>query len=284
MPEQLRQQLALMLGEPVVGPMVTVGRGYTPAIRRIATLASGRTVFVKAAANENTANWLRAEQRIYGHLDAPFLAKRIAFSDGKRPVLVLEDLSGAHWPPQWRPGDIDAVRQTMSEVACSALAGLPHLDAAEFNRGWQKVAADPAPFLSLGLVSADWLAAALPTLIDAALSADLSGTAMLHCDLRSDNLCIRAGRAILVDWNFACIGNPTLDIAFWLPSLAAEGGGPPESILPDAPEYTALISGFFAARAGLAVIPHAPRVRHIQQVQLNEALPWAVRALGLPHL
>jgi hypothetical protein len=45
-----------------------------------------------------------------------------------------------------------------------------------------------------------------------------------------------------------------------------------------------LVSGYFAARAGLPTIPSAPRVRDIQRAQLGKALPWAVRALRLPPL
>ena len=71
-------------------------------------------------------------------------------------------------------------------------------------------------------------------------------------------------------------------LGLWLPSLAYEGGPEPEQILPDAPEVAAWVSGFFAARAGLPQIPDAPRVRWVQRRQLATALPWAVRALGLP--
>lgn len=282
MSEQLTIQLADLLGVKVEGPMVAVGRGYTPAIRRLARLADGRRVFVKAATNTSTAQWLRDEQRIYSRLSAPFLAQRIAFADGERPVMVLEDLSEAHWPPAWRPGDVGAVRAAMAAISAHSPDHIPPIDPSTFQTGWQTVAAAPAPFLSLGLVSAQWLSHALPSLIAATLSVDLSGDALLHCDLRSDNLCLRDGKALLIDWNYACLGNPDFDIAFWLPSLATEGGGLPESILPEAPGLAALVSGFFACRAGLPLIPQAPRVRHIQQAQLSAALPWAIRALGLP--
>ncbi len=269
-----------MLGVAVVGPMTPVGRGYTPALRRIALLADGRTVFVKAATNAYTTAALRDEQRIYDQLDAPFLASRLAFEDGALPVMILEDLSDAHWPPAWRDGDVAAVRATMAAVAAAPVSGIPDINRDEFI-GWRDVAADPAPFLQLGLVSARWLAATLPALIAAEDAADLSGTALLHADLRSDNLCLRGGQVTLIDWNFACRGSPDIDLAFWSASLTAEGGGVPEDLLPSAPQLAALVSGFFAARAGLPVIPQAPRVRHIQQVQLATALPWAVRALKL---
>ena len=101
--------------------------------------------------------------------------------------------------------------------------------------------------------------------------------------MRSDNICFRAhGSAVLVDWNLAEIGNPRLDIAAWLPTLVAEGGPPPESILPDAGPEAAFVSGFFAARAGQPPIPDAPAIRPLQLEQLRHALPWACRELGLP--
>ena len=85
-----------------------------------------------------------------------------------------------------------------------------------------------------------------------------------------------------MDWNLACLSNPNLDLGFWLPSLAYEGGPKPEEILPVAPEIAAWVSGFFAARAGLPAIPDAPRVRLVQRQQLETALPWVSRTLGLP--
>jgi hypothetical protein len=89
---------------------------------------------------------------------------------------------------------------------------------------------------------------------------------------------------VLVDWNLACLANPTLDLASWLPSLEMEGGPAPETILPGAGDFAAMMSGFFAARAGLPTIPDAPRVRAVQLQQLRSALPWAVRELGLEPL
>ena len=111
----------------------------------------------------------------------------------------------------------------------------------------------------------------------------LDGDQLLHLDVRSDNICFRAdGSAVLVDWNLAVVGNARLDVAFWLPTLVAEGGPTPETILPDAGLESAFVSGFFAARAGQPPIPGAPAIRPLQLEQLRHALPWACRALGLP--
>jgi aminoglycoside phosphotransferase (APT) family kinase protein len=139
------------------------------------------------------------------------------------------------------------------------------------------------PFLRLHLCSHGWLDQALPILLAASEAVVLAGDALMHLDVRSDNLCLRGGQAILIDWNWAVIGNPELDVAAWLPSLHAEGGPAPEEILPDHGPLAALLSGYWASRAGLPPIPDAPRVRELQLMQLRVALPWAARALGLPE-
>ena len=87
-----------------------------------------------------------------------------------------------------------------------------------------------------------------------------------------------------MDWNWATVGNPLLDLAAWLPSLHAEGGPRPEDVIGDgAAELAALLAGFFAAHAGKAPPEGAPTVRIVQLAQLQTALPWACRALGLPE-
>ena len=261
-------------------------RGYTYTGRWIVHLADGRSTFVKAAVDQQTAAWLRAEYRVYAAIHPPFLPRVVGWSDdGELPVLLLEDLQDAHWPPPWTPAHVDAVRRLLRDVAATTPpCGLGTL---EDNRaalqGWRDVEADPAPFLHLGLCTRGWLASCLPALRAAADAAPLDGDALVHGDVRSDNICIRDGRAMLVDWNWAVAGNPLFDLVSWLPSLHAEGGPPPEQILPGgAREITALIAGYFAARAGLPIIPEAPRVRQVQLAQLRTALPWAARALGLP--
>ena len=73
---------------------------------------------------------------------------------------------------------------------------------------WRDVAGDPEPFLGLGLCSAAWLDQALPAFLAASDPSLLDGDGLLHGDVRSDNLCIRDGQAVLVDWNWACCRQP----------------------------------------------------------------------------
>jgi aminoglycoside phosphotransferase (APT) family kinase protein len=149
---------------------------------------------------------------------------------------------------------------------------------------WREVERDPEPFLSVGFCSPKWLGANLPALRDAAEHAPFEGSDLLHLDVRSDNIALRDGRAMLVDWNHACIGNALLDVVAWAPSLHAEGGPPPEDVVrgDGVPEFAAVVAGYFAARVGLPPPETAPRVRVVQNEQLVVALPWACRALGLP--
>lgn len=215
-----------------------------------------------------------------------FLPRLVAWDDREQdPILIIGDLSTGEWPPPWGERRLDAVLAQIDALHDSA-ADIESFAEVHGNRNdsWKSVAADPAPFLGLGVATPAWLENALPCLIDYAGRCPTEGSSLTHWDLRSDNMCIVDGRARFVDWNLACLGNPELDLGFFLPSLAAEGGPLPEQILPDEPEVAAWVAGFFAARTGLPNIPDAPHVRSVQRRQLDTALPWAIRALDLPPL
>ena len=119
-------------------------------------------------------------------------------------------------------------------------------------------------------------------LLEVGRTCPLDGEAFLHLDVRSDNLCLLDGQAVLVDWNLAHVGNPLLDVVAWLPSLRLEGGPEPWELVGDSQGFAALMAGFFAGRAGLPPPPTAPTVREFQREQAEVALPWAARELGLP--
>jgi len=256
-------------------------RGYSVNEHWTVGFADGTRAFLKLASIHPSPQWVRDERHVFACVEGPFMPAFLGFEDGDEPMLVLEDmLPDARWPPPWHPGDVEAVLAALHEVAAAPLHGeLPRL-ADEDWAGWPEVARDPAPFLSTGVVSEAWLEHALPVLFEAAQQAPLDGESLVHCDVRSDNLCIRDGRAVLLDWNHAHVGNPAFDVAFWLPSLALEHGPAPDGFEVD--ELAPVVAGFFAARAGLPPPEGAPRVRAFQRAQLEVALPWACRTLGLP--
>jgi hypothetical protein len=261
----------------------TKSRGASDTAARWIVADDAHSAFVKIGATERTAVWTRMEHRNYAAMDGWFLPRVLGFDDdGSRPALALEDLSQAVWPPPWTDERIAAVLEALAAIAQTPPP--PHLLGLEihWDASWRGIERDPAPFLALGLCSPAWLERNLPILIAAADAAPLSGDSLIHLDVRSDNICFRDGRAILIDWNHAGVGNADIDIAFWLPSLETEGGPPPEEILPHAPELAAFVAGFFCNHAGEAPLPEAPHVRPLQLRQARMALPWAARALALP--
>ncbi|MFY9463075.1 MAG: phosphotransferase [Candidatus Sungiibacteriota bacterium] len=259
-------------------------KGYTTAERYVVQLENDSSVFVKAATDEDTAQWLRNEHRIYGAIKADFLPKLLAWEDGERPLLILEDLSAGFWPPPWSQERIARVIDTLKKIAAAKPpSGTPPLETFFKNQlGWEQVAADPSGFLGLGITSPQWLAKALPVLIKAERDADFSGDALVHMDVRSDNICFLGDRTLLVDWNWASVGTPRLDLIAWLPSLYSEGGPAPWDMTLDEQELIAVAAGYWASHAYLPLPREGSTLRQLQLAQLKSALLWAARALRLP--
>ncbi len=278
---QLQDRIQKLIG---VKPSVfqPIAGGYTPAARWLIYTDRGQ-FFAKKATTPLTAAMLRREGRAYLTVQGSFMPQLIGWEDHEsEPLLIIEDLSEAAWPPPWSSARIDLVLQQL-ETLHHTPAALPTFFEMHGERGrnWTRIAVEPEPFLALGMVSEQWVSHALPILIEAESGCSPAGNSLTHWDIRSNNLCFTAGGVKFVDWAEACLSNPKLDLGFWLPSLAYEGGPVPDTILPHEPEIAAWVAGFFAARAGLPDIPDAPFVRRVQREQLETALPWAMRALDL---
>jgi aminoglycoside phosphotransferase (APT) family kinase protein len=279
-------ELAAAAGGAPVGRRRVRSGGYgTNSSHWLVELADGRRTFVKVALDETAAEWLRQEHRVYSAVEAPFIPELVGWHDGKQTLLAIADLSDAHWPPPWASEQIAAVCAALDDLhETPPPDGLPRIsDERDWLNGWELVAEDAGPILSTGLCSADWLEHALPALLETGRTCLLEGEAFLHLDVRSDNLCLRDGHAVLVDWNLAHVGNPVLDIVAWLPSLKLEGGPDPWELVADSQGFAALMAGYFAGHAGLPPPPTAPRVREFQRRQAEVALPWAAGELGLPQ-
>jgi len=281
--ESLQQRIAHVMGRQPVAWRRAEG-GYTPAQRWIVTFEDGSSCFAKVAVNDWTADALRSEYtRVYSRIQARFLPELLGWNDHPvEPLLLIEDLSTAFWPPPWTMSQVEAVCSTLEAIRGTNLDNLPLLEDDPICRDWWcQVEEQPDLFLALSLVSNDWLSRSFPILKRASESAPFHGDDLVHFDVRSDNLCFDGDRVVLIDWNFAARGNRDVNIATWLPSLHAEGGPAPEAILPNHAELAAWMSGYWSWNAAH---PGPERLRQLQLSQLRSALPWAVRALGLPPL
>ena len=113
---QRSERLANLIGRQPAS-WSSVGRGYTPAERWVVAFDDGSTAFVKIGVTPDTSEWLRVEHRMYSRTEASWLPEFVGWDDdGDAPILVLENLSGARWPPPWEPGNVDAVLKALGGV------------------------------------------------------------------------------------------------------------------------------------------------------------------------
>jgi phosphotransferase family enzyme len=226
--------------------------GYTRADKWLASLSDGRRVFVK------TGQDVEREGRLLEELEAPFMPALHGWSPGgEEAVLVLEDLSAAIWPPPY-PDDTMPLFDALTGAAALSAPDWLRPIAPHDEESWKAVVADPEPFLELGLCSRAWLERAAPELLAAEQHAEFEGAGLVHFDVWSGNVCFTERGAVLVDWALARRGNPSLDVAFALLSVRAEGGMRPAAMeLDDEPAWAAYLSGSFAARAPLP-LPTGP--------------------------
>jgi hypothetical protein len=248
---------------------VTSG-GYTRARKWRVRLDDGTYVFAKEAPATEVA--------VYESVHADFLPGVHEIRDG---VLLLEELSDAHWPPPY-PDDVMPLFAALDEVAATPPPALPRLQ--QVSR-WQAIADDPRPLLALGLCSSEWLEHALPALIEAEARVPMTGDALVHYDVWARNLCFAERGAVLVDWGMARIGNPRIDVAFALLSLLVEGAGASLPAVEDEPALAAYVTGVVATEAPLPIPEWAApgtNIREDQKSDLAVALPWVAELLGRP--
>lgn len=278
----LERVKALMKSAPV--EWREMKKGYTSAETWVMRFDNGASAFVKHATDEQTATWLKSEQSVYEFVQRDFLPELIAWDGKDFPILVLEDLSHARTVPPWTKHDIDRVFELLDMLAQTKLPEIFRslTDYPEPFNGWREIEKDPLAFLKSGFATAHWLEQALPGLVEAETTAELQGDSLVHTDFRSDNIFFRRDHALLIDWNWACKGNPKFDLVSWLPTLHTEGGPPPWDFTLDEPNLIALQAGYLANRVSKPPPELNEAIVRMQEKQLRSALPWAAKALGLP--
>ena len=238
LPQYLKKVVEDRLGQRIIF-WTKPDCGLSSAIRYSLLLEDKTKVFIKAATDSETEEWLRTEHLVLASYNEDFMPAIVGWIDepGSYPVLITQDFSDAYWAAGkngvcWRNGDIDLLLDTVKKL--STVKG--HLSLSKLKNSnakvWTKIAENPDEFLQLKVCSKNWLMQSIDYLIEAENNLDNTGEVLVHGDVRSDNICINKPRVIFVDWSNAGIGSVDHDLANLLPTLHLEGGPTPYQIMP----------------------------------------------------
>ena len=300
-PGRVRAAIEAWLEDRVVAAESTAG-GFSPGLAARLRTRDGRRVFVKAIGpepNPDSPAMHRREVEVVRALpsEAPVPRLLWSYDEGEEGwvVLVFEDVDGRSPAEPWRPEELDRVLDALTALADlltpSPLPrkkiGSPKDWPIVAGGHWRKLAEGPPARLD------NWSARHLDRLAE--LEADApdaaAGDTLLHLDLRADNLLLTPDRVVVVDWPHARVGAPWVDGLFFAPSVAMQGGPPPEELLsrypparhadPDA--ITALvcaIAGFFVGEGLKPAPPGLPTLRPFQAAQGEVARRWLAQRTG----
>lgn len=291
-PLDVRRGIETVLGAPVVIERSQPG-GFSPGLASRLRLADGRRVFVKAVGRErnpDSPGLHRREVAVMAALPDGLPVPRLLghYDDGDWVAVVQEDVPGVHPVEPWRPDEMERVCVALADLAerltPSPIPAPPiaQLDESMF-RGWRTLALDPRPAAAFD----PWVRDHLDLLADAEARwvPAAAGQALVHVDVRADNLLLTADRVVVVDWPHARIGASWLDLLFFLPSAAMHGGVDPERLWAtypparaaapgDVTAVLAALTGFFLHSSLLPPPLRLERVRAFQRAQGDAALHW----------
>lgn len=298
----VRAQVPAVLGSEVVRAR-SAESGFGNGFAGVLTLADRRQVFAKLAArsvNPFAAASHREEIVVLEQMPAAAPVPQLvaAFDteleiDGARDTwvgVVTEHVPG-RWPDPRRADDLERLETLtveLSQLDPCPIPGLPRRvdDAGTFGR-WDGPGASAVDLGSYGSglvdnldrirgVAADW-------------SAAMDGTALLHGDLRPDNVVTTEVRAFAVDWPAACIGAAWTDALLMVPALTLMRGAPdPARFLQRHPVLSevdpAAVDAALAASLGYFVTsslaptpPGLPTIRAFQRAQADSVLAWLLQ-------
>jgi aminoglycoside phosphotransferase (APT) family kinase protein len=289
-PAALRAAAEQRLGGRVTAAVTQPG-GFSPGAAARLELEDGRRAFAKAVGpelNPDSPGIYRAEARIAAALPAAVPAPRFlgVLEDGGWVLLLFEDIDGSAPACPWRRAELDRVLAAVTDLAAAltpAPLAAPAVGAAHQASftGWRRLARAPGAGLD------PWARKHLARLaeLEAGWAAAARGGSLVHSDLRSDNILLTADRVVFVDWPWACRGASWFDLVAMLPSVALEGGPPPEEVAAGHPltraaepaavtAVVAALAGYFAYQSRQPDPPGIPAVRAFQAAQGKVALDW----------
>ena len=224
-PGRVRAAVEARLDSPVVSA-ASQSAGFSPGVAARLRTADGRRVFAKAAGpepNPLTPTAHRQEARVAAALPEEAPVPRLLWphdeGEGGWIVLVFEDVEGRNPAVPWRAEELDETLETL--VALSELLTPSPLPpdavgaAGEWSvisgASWRRLRKDrPARLDAWSTRHLDRLAD-----LEAEAPSAVAGDALLHLDVRADNLLLTPERVLVVDWPHARVGAPWVDMVFF---------------------------------------------------------------------
>jgi aminoglycoside phosphotransferase (APT) family kinase protein len=319
-PARLRAKVEAMLGDAVVEAVTQTG-GFSPGAAARLRLAGGGRAFVKAVSpeqNPDTPALYRTEARVAAALPATVPSPRLlgTLDEDGWIVLVFEDVDGTMPELPWDPDVLARVVETLAAMAVALdPAPLPAPTAVERYADkfveWRRLVMvrdgaesassntdalagtetpDPLAWLdSWARRNLDRLAA-----LEAAAPQAATGTALVHMDIRADNLLVTsAGDVVVVDWPWALTGAPWLDLALLAMSVWMHGGRDAARVVTDhalllaadQDDVSAVVAAFAGLLLGRSREPAPvglPTLRALQGAVGTAALDWLKARIDEP--
>lgn len=300
LPAAVRGLVEQALGSPVVTAADQRG-GFSPGVAARVTTETGGRAFLKAcstAVNPGSVQLFAQEARVLDMLphqvDAPGLVGHLEqpVGDTQWGILLTEDIEGRQPRTPWKPAELAAALTAYQHLASISLPAGLNLPTLADALAWEttlmaKVDADPPAALD------PWVGAHAHdlTALAARARAALAGGALVHLDARSDNLLITpSGSVRIVDWPWACIGAPWMDVlnlalnakvydhdADVQPLLEAirESGANDDAV----DSVLAALTGYFWYVATQPPPPGLPTLRSFQLAQAQALSRWLATRL-----
>jgi hypothetical protein len=288
-------------GAPVAGA-VTRPEGFSPAVAAVVDFENGSRAFVKAVnreANPDSPGMYRREARTAAQLPSRRWAPRLlwTYDDDEWVALAFEPVDGSSPHLPWEEADLGRVLDALTRLASDNtptsvdVAGIAFLGPA--FRHWRGLAEAGAEAVGRLALLEPWAARNIGRLarLEPDWEAAAAGGTLVHADLRADNILLTADHVVFVDWASAVLAAPWLDLLFFLPSVAMQGGPRPAEVFqghplgaraPAAPVTAVLcaLAGFFLGNALQPAPPGLPTLRAFQLGQGLEAAAWLRERTG----
>ncbi|HEX6447562.1 MAG TPA: phosphotransferase [Streptosporangiales bacterium] len=298
LPGAVRAWVVAELGSPVVEAATQAG-GFSPGVAARLVCADGTRAFVKAVGeplNPHSPQLHRKEIRLASVMpEHPALPPVLAtYDDGVWVALLFEDVQGRHPRLPWEPAELARVLDTLTELTplldpsplpADELGDLGQ-DLSETLAAWPELAAAPPADLD------PWTSKHLDRLAERAATPVASGTALVHVDLRADNVLLTAdGRVCVFDWAQATVGPGWSDPTLLMLEVHAHGGHDVDAIIATHPltrdadpeqvtQFVLAVAGLMHRQSRLPAPPGLPKLRAYQRAYAEASTDWVRRRLG----